>query len=108
MSKINKFMKMDYANNIILESEEGMEFVFNPYTKYITIGMGGEVWSGYVEIGTNLLRHPRESIDNEYVPVVVYVTDLKDEEATEFKVVGGFGMEATFVIGQNLPRNNFH
>lgn len=109
MSKINKFFKMDYINNVVLESEEGVELVFSPHTKYIQIAMGGEIWSGYIDVGTNILRHPRESMESEYAPVIVIAEELEEEgDAIEFKISGGFGTEATFIIGQNFPRNNFH
>lgn len=95
-----------FSNNIILDSN-GVELMFNPRSGIIQIGMGGEWWSGIVKEGSNILTHKKENIDEAYRPVLVFLTELESSDL-EIRVTGGFGMEATFLIGENLPKNNFH
>jgi hypothetical protein len=100
-------MKIGYfSNNVILDSN-GVELMYNPKSGVIQIGMGGEWWSGFVKEGNNVLSHKKEDIDEAYRPVVVFVKELESSDL-EIRVSGGFGMEATFLVGENIPKNNFH
>lgn len=100
-------MGTDYfSNNIILDSN-GVELMFNPRSGLIQIGMGGEWWSGYVSEGNNILKHKKEDVDECYRPVLVSIKELESSDL-EIRISGGFGMEATFLVGENVPKNNFH
>jgi hypothetical protein len=95
-----------FDDSIVLDSD-GVELMFNPYTQIIQIGMGGEWWSGKIKMGTNILKHRKEDIDDCYKPVVISLTEI-ESSILEIHVSGGFGMEASFKIGDNLPKNKFH
>lgn len=95
-----------FDEQIILDSN-GVELMFNPYTQMINIGMGGEWWGGRVKIGTNILKHKKEEVDEYYKPVVVALTEV-DPSTLRIRVTGGFGMEAEFKIGDDLPKNKHH
>jgi len=54
-----------------------------------------------------VLKHRKEGIDDAYRPVIVSLKELNSSDL-EIHVTGGFGMEANFKIGKDLPKNNFH
>ena len=98
---------MRFFDEEINLDNNGVELMFNPRTLLIQIGMGGEWWSGRVKMGTNILKHRKEEIDECYKSVVISLTEA-DSSIIEIHVSGGFGMEANFKIGDNLPKNKFH
>lgn len=98
---------MKFWENEIILDDNGVELMFNPYTQLIQIGMGGEWWSGKVKIGTTILKHRKEDIDEYYRPVIICLTEIECS-IIEIRVTGGFGMEANFKIGENLPKNKMH
>jgi hypothetical protein len=98
---------MSFFENEIILDNNGVELMFNLSSHLIQIGMGGEWWSGKVKIGKNVLKHRKEGIDDAYRPVIVSLKELNSSDL-EIHVTGGFGMEANFKIGKDLPKNNFH
>lgn len=98
---------MGFFDNEVILDNNGVELMFNLNSYLIQVGMGGEWWSGKVKAGKNVLKHRKEDIDEEYRPVVVFLTEF-DSSEIEIRIIGGFGMEATFKVGKNLPKNKFH
>jgi hypothetical protein len=95
-----------YRNEFVLNSN-GVDLIFHPITFLIQVGMGGEWWSGRLNIGTNVLKHRKEELDEGYRPVIVVLKELEDF-SLEIQVSGGFGMDARFMIGENFPKNDYH
>lgn len=98
---------MAYSEDEIVLDSDGVELMLNLNSRLIQIGMGGEWWSGRVKLGQNILRHRKEDIDEGYRPVIVSLKELESSDL-EIHISGGFGLEAKFKIGKDLPRNKFH
>jgi glycyl-tRNA synthetase alpha subunit len=68
--------------------KDDIEFIYDPWTHHLQIGMGGEWWMGTVKPGKNIFRHRKERVDPAYVPVEVEVQYGNTRIA--FDVTGGF------------------
>ena len=76
-----------------------MEFLIDPVTGFLQVGMGGEWWSGQMKgTGRHVFRHRKERVDPAYRPVVVNISKTGGSKYV-FDVSGGFGYEAAFVLG---------
>lgn len=95
------------VDSIILSSN-GIEFMFNPVTGLVQIGMGGEWWSGRIDTGVNIIKHRKQEIDELYKPVVVYMSKEDKFGNYEIQITGGFGLSASFKIGDDFPKNLLH
>jgi hypothetical protein len=98
---------MGFFDDEVVLDNNGVELMFNLNSYLIQVGMGGEWWSGRVKAGKNVLKHRKEDIDEAYRPVVVFLTELNSFDI-ELRITGGFGMEANFKLGKDLPKNKFH
>lgn len=76
------------------DRESDIELVYDPFTSFLQVGMGGEWWSGKISPGKNVFRHRKERGDPAYKPVTVNVR--KTGHDLHFDVMGGFGAGATF------------
>ena len=76
-----------------------VEFLIDPVTGFLQVGMGGEWWSGQMKgTGRHVFRHRKERVDPAYRPVVVNTSKTGGSKYV-FDVSGGFGYEAAFVLG---------
>ena len=78
----------------VYDNATDIEMLFNPFSDYLQVGMGGEWWNGPVKLGTNVLHHKKERVDPAYVPVTVRIE--QNGHFLRFAVGGGFGGGATF------------
>lgn len=76
------------------DQSSDMELLYDPFTSFIQVGMGGEWWSGTIKFGKNMLRHRKERVDPAYKPV--QVNTRKSGHDLYFDVMGGFGSGASF------------
>ena len=58
-------------------------------------------------MGNNVLKHRKEDVEDCYKPVVISLKEV-EYSVLEIHFTGGFGMEASFKIGDNLPKNKLH
>ena len=65
-----------------------IEFLYDPFSSTVEIGMGGEWWGGKVKMGRNVYHHRKESVDEGYKPVTLVVRRMRHGLA--FDVMGGF------------------
>ena len=86
------------AGGQIFAVKNDVEFVYAPFAQFLQIGMGGEWWSGKVKPGNNVFRHRKQNVDPAYQPVEVWVGETT-RRGIMFRVSGGFGYDATFVMG---------
>jgi hypothetical protein len=100
--------KMYFFEGIVNLNQDGIKIMFNPALGLIQVNMGGEWWIGAIKIGLNIIKHRKEDIEENYNPVLVSLIENDDEESFDLHIKGGFGMETTFKIGKNLPKNDHH
>lgn len=87
--ELRKVARLLCANIGIMAINDDIEFIYDPFSAYLQIGMGGEWWSGTVKPGKNVFVHPKEHVDEAYVPVIVEAS-RQNERGAVFIVSGGF------------------
>jgi len=85
------------GSHSMLAINDDVEFLIDPTTGFVQVGMGGEWWSGQLKPGRSVFRHRKERVDEAYRPVVVQAA--KGVGGTFLITVsGGFGYEAGFKL----------
>ena len=91
VDRIAKSRKSGLGGILVVSND--VEVIFNPWDRFIQIGMGGEWWSDEVKVGRTVIIHRKGRVDPGYAPVIV---DIKEtSKGYQFDISGGFGNKAT-------------
>jgi len=96
--KLLATLKEGGLGNSLLAMKGDVEFLYDPFTGFAQVGMGGEWWTGDIKKGTGkyVFTHRKERVDPAYKPVTIHVR--KTGHSLMFDVMGGFGNGATFMM----------
>lgn len=90
-------IKRAFGNSLFVLKND-VEVIYDPWSKNLQVGMGGEWWSGPIKgPGKHVFHHRKERVDDAYRPVTVVVR--KQGHAFQFDVMGGFGMGTSVTFG---------
>jgi rubrerythrin len=89
-----------YAATPLVAIKGNVDFLYNPFTGFVQVGMGGEWWTGEIKgTGRYIFKHRKELVDPGYAPVHIAVS--REGKVILFDITGGFGDEAAFELELN-------
>jgi len=95
--EFDKYASMTKKGNLFVSDRASdVEFLFDPFTNYAQVGMGGEWWNDTLKMGRNVIHHRKERVDDAYRPVTVNVE--KVGHSYRFAIMGGFGGGVSFFL----------